>query len=167
MRSIQSNNAKRWGYYSIISALFVFLHSIPFIKFITLQMRLTHSSPETKTPDALISNACDRLWAEQVECRIEAYEQREGIQVTKIGFVPDQSMQWQWGDISYPWDVCLRAISIDWARPYFLSYYTGAGYSQVDVPDEVKAHFSSLDWDTINLEEQMIFDNEVCYICIF
>ena len=76
-------------------------------------------------------------------------------------------MQWQWGDISYPWDVCLRAISIDWARPYALAYYTGAGYSQVDVPDEVKAHFSSLDWDTINLEEQMIFDNEVCYICIF
>lgn len=117
--------------------------------------------------DALISNACDRLWAEQVECRIEAYEQREGIQVTKIGFVPDQSMQWQWGDISYPWDGCLRTISIDYARRYALAYYTGVGYSLADVPDEVKAHFSSLDWDTINLEEQMIFDNEVCYICIF
>ena len=117
--------------------------------------------------DVLISNAYDRMWAEQVENRIEAYEEREGIQVTTIGFIPDQSMQWQWEGISYPWDACLRTIAIDYAWPYCLPYYTGVRYSLVDAPDEVKAHFGSQDWDIIDLEEQMIFDNEVCYICIY
>lgn len=118
--------------------------------------------------DVLISNACDKLWVEQVADKIESYEQNQGIQITKVGFAPDQQMKWHWNnDSAYCWDVCTRTISVDWARLGLFSYYTGAQYSLEDTPDEVKAYFSSRNWDTVNLEEQMIFDNDVCYICIF
>lgn len=120
----------------------------------------------TYSSDIRVSNACDKLWVEQVDEKIRDYEQETGIQVTQIGFANDKYLAYQWSDINYRWDVCIKGNAATWTRDYMYMYYSDRVFSYVDVPEEIQEYFGNLDWGTVNLDEQMIFDEDTCYVCL-
>lgn len=121
----------------------------------------------TYSADIRISNACDKLWVEQVDEKIRDYEQETGIQITQIGFTNDKYLKYQWSDINYRWDVCIKGNAATWTRDYMYMYYSDRVFSYVEVPEEIQEYFANLDWGTVNLDEQMIFDEDTCYVCLF
>ena len=44
--------------------------------------------------------------------------------------------------------------------------YTGKGYGNTIVPEEISKEFLTKDWTSYN-KEQLVFDGESLYICIY
>ena len=57
-------------------------------------------------------------------------------------------------------------MGTDWAVKEVLTAYTSKAYNNVEVPEEVSNKFLENDWDSYN-DEQLIFEGENLYICIY
>ena len=118
--------------------------------------------------DMVYSNRRDRDQARMIQAEIEQYEETSNQVVTELAFVPDAGMQWRW-DVGgkYQWDVCEKAIAVSWEQLSLFRFYTGRIYQSADVPVEIEEYSTAHDWNEYIPDEQLLFDGNKCYICLF
>lgn len=119
--------------------------------------------------DTILSNTLDKLEVTQIQTRISDYEKNTNQKIDYIGFGFDALEQWRWPEITsqYPADLCTKAFSATWARINIMNYYTNQNYKEIEVPEEIKNYYLSNDWNMFDPEEQIIFSENCCYICIY
>ncbi len=120
--------------------------------------------------DVIKTNTMDKECIRQIDASMQSYENRTGIQINKIGFIPDASR-------SFKYDVILsnhiigdlgeRAFVTSWSDCNSIRFYTGRELQRVDVPEPYASQLSSADWTAMQLDEQMIFDHDAVYIAVY
>lgn len=116
--------------------------------------------------DVRLSNRCDKIWTEYIDTEIENYEHSNQLPVTQIAFLKDDAAPYFWEGISYHWDVCHRAVVVDWARNNMLKYYTGRDLAVIQPPDHIKEYFLSNAQGDGLLDTHVYFEDDVCYVYI-
>ena len=119
--------------------------------------------------DIIKMNTLDRSSILSVEQMIENYERSTGNIIKKIGFCPDANMTvryyaYQKNDTTS--DI-VRAFSRSWSDYSSINFYTGREYERVEVPSEIAKQFASKDWQSLQMNEQMMFDGDTVYIAVY
>ena len=114
----------------------------------------------------LIANQMDKLIAEQIINKIEEYEENTGVEIKAIGVAFDKSYTMYY--MGQPALRCfnVRSLGTDWAVKEVITTYSEKAYTNATVPEEVSSEFLSKDWNNYD-EEQLVFDGENLYICIY
>lgn len=131
------------------------------LNFIMNSMFMIYASTST-----LEVNKAEKNMAEQIISEVQEYEEKTGIEIKKIGIAHDQTTSWYYDGDPQLRGFNLRAFGTDWAVKEILTTYSGKIYDDVTVPDNVKEDFLKRDWSQYN-KDQLVFDGENLYICIF
>lgn len=120
--------------------------------------------------DTVRTNALDKYYILQIADRIQAYEQENQIEVTKIGVCYDASLEYKYSgyvDNEYYGELLTKAFMNEWSDVNAVNYYSGRNFSKTEVPLEIQNQVRLQNWDNINLEEQMIFCGNEVYIAVY
>ena len=134
---------------------------ITLLNFIGISIFLVVASTST-----LIANQMDKLIAEQIINEIKEYEESTGEEITSIGVAFDKNYTMYYNGQPALRCFNVRSLGTSWAVKEVITTYTGKGYKNVEVPKEIQDEFLSKDWNTYD-KEQLVFDGENLYICIF
>lgn len=134
---------------------------IAVLNFIGNSIFLVEASTST-----LITNQIDKIIAEQIINEIKKYEENTGKEITAIGgaFDKNYTMYYSGQPALRCFDV--RSLGTGWAVKEVITTYTGKYYENVNVPEEIQKEFLNKDWNTYD-KEQLVFDGNNLYICIF
>lgn len=120
--------------------------------------------------DIIKTNVISQCYIEEINKRICKYEQENGLIVTKIGFCSDENISYRYYrfiNTSAYGDMCANPFLAQWSDINSIYYYTGRNYERAVVPEDVIEYFGNQNWDEADWDEQLIFDNEALYICVF
>lgn len=111
-------------------------------------------------------NRIEKIIAEQIINEIDEYEKKTKNEIKGIGIAYDKNYTMYYN--GEPQLICfnVRGFGTSWAIKEIITTYSGKEYKDVTVPENVKEEFLKKDWDTYN-KEQLVFDGENLYICIF
>lgn len=112
------------------------------------------------------SNLLDKYEAKAILKRVEAYEQAEGREVTRFGYVRDSWIIWAYPEAPNCYmDINTRAGAKDWEIEKYLSYYGNRYFQIVEVPEEIRAAcFEGREWDEFNPDEQVVIVDDTLYL---
>ncbi len=106
-------------------------------------------------------NKVDRAWSEAVINEIEKYEKENNIKVQMIEFCCDQD-----SDLSL--DKSESAVGYAYSLETMMNYYSGRSFDVSGIMDEKqKELFNNKEWDIFIKEEQLIFDDNILYLCCY
>lgn len=111
-------------------------------------------------------NRIEKVIADQIINDIEEYENNTHNQIKGIGVAFDKTFTQYYKGEPKLGCFSLRSFGTSWAVKEIITTYNGKVYENVEVPDNIKEEFLTKDWDTYN-KEQLVFDGENLYICIF
>lgn len=115
------------------------------------------------------TNALSRCYIEEIIRRIENYE-KQNDRITKIGFCRDASVSYRYYDfietMAYG-DMCANPFLAEWSDINSIRYYTGRDFERVDVPDQVQELCAGINWDEADWDNQLFFDNDAVFICLY
>ena len=116
--------------------------------------------------DVLITNRMDEMWIMSINSRICNYEAETGIEVKYLLFEGDDHSQFRWPSVhfNYKADVCAKMLMADWSREAYIYILTGRHYKVVK---PTYSSFAGMDFDSLDIEKQMIFEGDTCHICIY
>ena len=120
--------------------------------------------------DTVRTNTLDRYYILQIADRIRTYEQEHHIEVTGVGVCYDASLEYKYGDYiknGYYGEILSKAFMNEWSDVSAINYYSGRSFDRTEVPQEVKEQVRQLNWDYVNLQEQMIFCGNEVYIAVY
>lgn len=123
--------------------------------------------------DKVKTNAVTQVYVDEIVNRIEKYEAQSGIVVKKVGFCYDayvDSMRyWKFLTSKASWqgNINENPFVRPWSAITSLTYHSGRDFQAVVVPKSVEEHYGTLNWDNINWDEQLYFDNDAVYICVY
>ena len=107
---------------------------------------------------------------EEINRRICNYENQNSIQITKVGFCSDAFISYKYYNFiettAYG-DMCANPFLSDWSSANALNYYSGRSLEMVSVPDYIVEYYKELNWDEADWDNQLVFDNDAVYICVF
>lgn len=105
------------------------------------------------------TNVYDSVYADSITNYINDYEKKEKIQIKNISYSFDSVNS----RTNFSSDVYTS-----YAFEAMLLLKSDTPYTFIKMPDEIyNENFASKDWEYFNPEEQMIFDNDILYLCIY
>lgn len=120
--------------------------------------------------DVMKTNALSKCYIEEINRRIRNYEKQNDSQVTKIGFCRDASVSYRYYDFieneAYG-DMCANPFLAEWSDINSIKYYTGRDFERVGVPDWIQERYARENWDEADWDNQLFFENDAVYICLF
>lgn len=86
-----------------------------------------------------------------------------------IGFCQDSKSMARYKEIDiFPYDeLYKKAYIVSWADVFAVNYYTGQNYVKKEVPENVKEYFLDKDWNEFNVQEQVVFQGDTVYWCVY
>lgn len=114
-------------------------------------------------------NAIDFVETEQICDKIKEYESRTGSQICKIAIRNDVKVN-VYPDIGRyrVGELGARILITPYSNYRLIGYKLGRSLEKVDMPEFIyQNYFEGKDWDVMNLEEQMYFENDVAYLMIY
>ena len=112
------------------------------------------------------TNVADRAYAEAIIEYIEQYETDNGCVIDEVSFCQDSDCAKEY----YEYSFTNRAFTITWSSDQILNVYKDVDHPAFlvsEMPEEYEKLFAGRNWDRINLYEQIVFDNNHAYICIY
>lgn len=115
------------------------------------------------------SNAIEREYALQIQHEINKYEADSGNHIDGIAIVNDTSPRWCYEGIRYNvYDTNTKAYVVPWGGVNLISYYGGRQYHTLEMdPAIYNEHFADKNWDYYTPEEQLVFQDNVMYMCVY
>ena len=105
----------------------------------------------------IVGNTKEATYADNIAYSIEKYEQKNKLSVTSIGIAYDKH-----GDIDS------EALYVDYAIEPLLQMHIGKDIKYIEVPDSVvNKYFAEKDWTSYDAEEQIVFDKNTAYVCVY
>lgn len=119
--------------------------------------------------DVYISNEADRIHALAIGTAIRTYEEKSGVQVTKIGLTSDKKQTNAYSEVRYNrYEMGHRILTIPYSYYCLINYMNGRELVNVPVPDEVhNRYFKDKNWDGFNVNEQLVFEGDTAYLCSY
>lgn len=114
----------------------------------------------------LITNQLDKFTAQEIIKEINEYETKTGKEIKKIGVAFDKTYTMYYEGQPALRCFNVRSMGTHWAVKEVITMYTGKGYENTTVPEEISEGFLTKDWTSYN-KEQLVFDGENLYICIY
>lgn len=111
-------------------------------------------------------NKYDKQEALKIIDMIKDYEKENNITVSKIGYCRDQSPTYTYIKNIYINDMTVRGMEVDWSSNAYLSYYSNHKFTIIDLKEEIIDYCSNNNWDSFQ-KEQILFDGDALYICIY
>ena len=97
----------------------------------------------------------------------QIYEEIKNKNVKYIGFTFDKYLTYNRSNRYQSMDAFVRSFSTAWSDINSFNYYTNENYEKIEVPMSIKNYCSNKNWDSLNLEEQLIIENDRLYICVY
>ena len=112
------------------------------------------------------TNAADKLWAQSVIYYIERYEQETGNHIQYIAFADDAEPIKQYYEKTYSDS---PAMHCKWARTSLinLNIENHEYLEEDDMPELHASYFGENNWDTFVADEQLIFEDNIVYVCVY
>lgn len=123
--------------------------------------------------DRYSSNALDFEYARVIETKIENYEQNTGMEVNEIRYYPLKNYIGHYYRETlllpnYNVNMNTRIFFEEWAAISLLNFVNGTDYEGEQMGmEEYTEIFGDKTWDKINLDEQILFKDNVMYWAIF
>lgn len=120
--------------------------------------------------DTIKTNTISRCYIEEINRRIKSYELEHGIIITKVGFCSDAHISYryyQFINTTAYGDMCANPFLANWSDYTSLNYYSKQNFIRVEVPNEIAEYYALQNWDEANWDEQLYFDNDAVYICVY
>ncbi len=118
-----------------------------------------------------LSNDMDRKYAHAIMDKIKTYEDQSGNVVTKIGTMHDLNSPQTYDEIQYKSEQLNESTYRTGTKVLMFVMTMNDGWNRhweyVDVPETILELFDGKDWDSFNLDEQVIIDRDTVYICVF
>ena len=114
----------------------------------------------------LITNQLDKFVAEYIIKEIDVYEANTGEEIKKIGVAFDKTYTMYYEGQPALRCFNVRSMGTSWAVKEVITMYTGKGYGNATIPEEVSKEFLTKEWTSYD-REQLVFDGENLYICIY
>ncbi|MGN1302966.1 MAG: glucosyltransferase domain-containing protein [Clostridia bacterium] len=111
-------------------------------------------------------NKIEKIIAEQIINEIQEYEEQTQNEIKAIGIAFDKNPTRYYNKEPQLISFNIRGFGTIWAVKEIITTYSGKEYKDTIVPENIKEDFLEKDWDTYN-KEQLVFDGENLYICIF
>lgn len=113
------------------------------------------------------TNKIDQNYARDIYKQIEAYEQENGISVTRIAPVNDAIPLWKNHFVEYySFNINERSFINDWSDVALINFVSGRYFEKVPMDEAVyQAHFQNRDWDYYDPEQQLVFSGDTLYWC--
>ncbi|MCR4762161.1 MAG: hypothetical protein K5696_01385 [Lachnospiraceae bacterium] len=116
-----------------------------------------------------LSNQLDIVYAEAVLREAAHYEEKTGIKITRIAIANDAYAPNSYDAVRFKRDqINERLLSVS---PFvLLEHLNGPGMQLTHIPMDRKIfeeHFGDRDWDRFDPEEQLWFDGDTLYWCVF
>lgn len=160
---------------SIIGFLFVFYLTTlknnkyfnigAIICFISIVLLTSHSYQKIAI-NTIIINKMDEVESKKIVEIIKDYQMKNNITVKKIGYQYDKHPIVVYPGSEYINSMTVRAMHIDWSSINYLSHYMGQELYLTPVSEDVKDYCAIRDWNEFNTE-QIIFNNDHAYICVY
>lgn len=120
----------------------------------------------TASSATLVTNRLDHFIVKDIIQEIEKYETTSGKTIKNVGVAFDKKYT-----MYYEGEPALRCYNVrsmgtSWAVKEIISTFTGRTFKNTNVPQDVKEKFLQNDWDRYN-KEQLVFEEENLYICIY
>lgn len=114
----------------------------------------------------LVTNKLDEFIAKEVIKEMELYEKNTGEEIKNIGVAFDKNYT-----MYYEGEPALRCYNVrsmgtNWTIKEVITTFTGRAFKNTNVPQDIKEKFLQNDWDRYS-KEQLIFEGENLYICIY
>lgn len=120
--------------------------------------------------DVLKTNIVSRCYMEEINRRICNYENLNSVHITKVGFFRDAFVSYRYYDFidtgAYG-DMCVNPFLAEWSSVNSLNYYTNRQLELVSVPEDIIQEYEGKNWDEPEWNDQLIFDYDTVYICVF
>ena len=139
------------------------LLSLGGVLYLTLQLLFVHFI----ISDHFVSNDLDKIYANMVYEKIIEYEEETGNNVENIAVMRDIDAPFSYREVSFVSDqINERALG---TVPISLIYMvTGRKFNKIEVPENmVQKYFYNKNWDYIDLDEQLFFEGDTAYWCVF
>lgn len=120
----------------------------------------------TASSATLVTNRLDHFIVKDIIQEIEKYETTSGKTIKNVGVAFDKKYT-----MYYEGEPALRCYNVrsmgtSWAVKEIISTFAGRTFKNTNVPQDVKEKFLQNDWDRYN-KEQLVFEEENLYICIY
>ena len=120
--------------------------------------------------NVIASNKIDEEVAYQIQEKIEDYEMKTKNQIDTIALGKDGNTTW--GNKSIQ-DVCMDTNIRIYNNVFHggidcVNYYNGTNYNKMDMPEDIyKKYFLEKDWQELDLDEQLVFENNIAYLVTY
>lgn len=116
--------------------------------------------------EMLTTNYLDRNIAKTVIQEIDNYQTETGVTIENIGVCFDKNPTINYDGQRWLGVITTRSMGTDWTAKETIELYRGKKFNKIDVPNEYKEEFEQKDWSFFD-KEQLIFDNNNLYICLY
>ena len=107
--------------------------------------------------EQIVGNTLEASYADSVVYEIEKYEKENDIKVDTIGFTYDE----------YP-DINGDLLYLHYAIEPLIELRAGREFTFIRPSEDInKKYFTDKDWQYFDADQQIVFDNNVVYICVY
>lgn len=119
--------------------------------------------------DVYASNSLDKDYAMNVASKISEYQKKTGKMVTKIAITSDSHPQEKYRSTRYNnHELGRRIMNVDYANYQMINYLGGLNLEKTDFPSNLKRqYFGNKNWDTEDLQEQLVIKNDTAYLILY
>lgn len=130
---------------------------------------LTSINMQDISYDLYTSNALDKDYALNVSTKIKDYEKKTGNRIDKIAIREDSKPQEKYRSTRYYNNQLGRRImNVDYANYQMINYLGGLNLQSTKFSDSVyNQYFKNQNWDTEDLEQQLIFIKDTAYLVLY
>jgi hypothetical protein len=95
------------------------------------------------------------------------YESETGITVTKLAIIKDAYAPNHYEEVAYSTDQINERI-LGTATFSLIQIMTDRVFEEIEIPQQVyNKYFKDKDWDYFDLRQQLVFENDEAYWCVF
>lgn len=113
----------------------------------------------------IVTNRIDEEIAYMFQRKIEEYEETSGQEIQKIIFKNDVSPTWTYRTVEFQaFELCERSYVVPWACVECINFYNDENYIYELMDEETYIRYFKKDnWDELDFQEQLVFDENVAY----
>lgn len=122
---------------------------------------------QTIARDHYIVNYLDEYRANIIKEKIEEYEEKTKVPVTKIAFYQGEDLSWTYPGIKCIGDINIQAIYPDWSRISYLKHYLKRSFETVEESPEIyEEYFAQKEWKYFD-DQQLIIKDDTLHMYLY
>lgn len=116
-----------------------------------------------------VVNAIDFVEGEQISRSIMDYEKKSGKYITKVGIAYDKYPTLYHPISEYAnAQLGARILATDYSGYRFIGYLLKRSLEKVNMPSEIyENYFANKDWPSLNINDQIYFEGDTMYWCVY